>query len=49
MVNPTIMWPIINLLIKLIKSLYNINRSAVEQAAIIIVHGLSSLIAFEKN
>jgi hypothetical protein len=46
---PTLMWPIINLLIRLVKNLYDISRDLVGEAAAIIVRGLAPLISAEKN
>jgi hypothetical protein len=47
--SPTLLWPIINLLIRLVKSLFDINRDVVTEAVCIIVQGLSSLISSDKN
>lgn len=46
---PTLMWPIINLLIRLVKSLNDIDKQLVGEAAGLIVRGLAPLIASEKN
>lgn len=46
---PTLMWPIINLLIRLVKNLNDIDKQLVGEAAGLIVRGLAPLIASEKN
>lgn len=46
---PTLMWPIINLLIRLVKNLHDIDRQLVGEAAALIVRGLAPLIASQRN
>lgn len=45
--NPTLLWPIINLIIKLLASLADSN--AIENIAVMIVNGVSQLLASPKN
>ncbi len=45
--NPTLLWPIINLLIKLLASL--LDSSGIEAIAVMIVSGLSPLLSSPKN
>jgi hypothetical protein len=46
---PTLMWPIVNLLIKFGKTIHDLNRPMVEEVAKSILLGLSSLIYSERN
>jgi hypothetical protein len=43
------MWPIINLIIRLVKGLYDIGREYMSGVAEIIVRGLAPLISAERN
>ena len=45
--NPTLLWPIINLLIRLVSTVAA--EGAVDQMAILIVNGLSSLLSNSRN
>lgn len=48
-VAPTLLWPIINLLIRLVKCLNDISKDAVSEAVCIIIQGISAIISSDKN
>ncbi len=45
--NPTLLWPVINLIIKLVSSL--LESASIESLAVVVVNGLSSLLSSQKN
>lgn len=49
LVSPTLLWPIINLLIRIVKNMFDINYSIISDTVSIIIHGLSPLLSSEKN